>query len=132
MSYKKVTNSCKQLRTSYENVTKSYKRGIGIDLEILFCEILENGLPVSPPKQPKIKFHFPASGRCRSSEKPLHRTKCTFCKGLTFPPEKLTKHIVWPKHVYLARLEKPRPFPPPRHRPRKSAQVTTSMEDLAF
>ena len=34
--------------------------------------------------------------------------------------------------MYLTRLEKFVPFPPPRHRPRKSTQVTTSMEDLAL
>ena len=41
-------------------------------------------------------------------------------------------NIIWPKQVYLTRLEKFVPFPPPRHRPRKSTQVTTSMEDLAL
>ena len=47
--------------------------------------------------------------------------------------EMMTCHnIIWPKQVYLTRLEKFVPNPPPRHRPRKSTQVTTSMEDLAL
>ena len=43
----KVTN---ELRKSYEKlrkVTKSYKRVIGSDLEILSCEIMENSLPIT-------------------------------------------------------------------------------------
>ena len=85
-----------------------------------------------PYKGPKSKFHFRQSGRFRSSEKPLHRQKFTFCNKMTSPHKNKQKHIIWPKQVYLARLEKFVPFPPPRHRPRKSTQVTTSMEDLAL
>ena len=119
MSYEKVMKSYKcytKLRTSYEKlqkVTKSYKRVIGSDLEASFYEILENGLPIRAPRQPNTKFHFRASGRCRSSEKPLHRQKCTFCKGLTSPPKKLTKtHSMAPTSISCSAGEIC-PFPSP-------------------
>ena len=61
LSYKRVTKRYEtlhkvtnELRKSYEqlrNVTKSYKRVIGSDLEASFCEILRN----SPPVRGSIK-----------------------------------------------------------------------------
>ena len=49
-SYEQLQQVTNELRKSYEQlrtVTQSYKRVIGGDLEILFCEILENGFPIT-------------------------------------------------------------------------------------
>ena len=83
MSYKKLRNSYEKLqqvtndlRKSYEKlrkVTKSYKRVIGNDLEASFSEILENGLPIRAPRQPKTKNQNRGTDRFRTSPKPSHR-----------------------------------------------------------
>ena len=88
--------SYKKLRTSYEKVTNSYEQlhKVTDELRKAICgrhlpKSWKNCLPIRAPLEPKSEFHFRASGRFRSCEKPFHRKKSPFVRVLH-------AHPMWP------------------------------------